>query len=175
MKYILSIDPGQSTGIALGSYDAITPYQLVSRWNVLGGVEGFIEWWQENQDGEIAHELVVEKFHLDPTNQFSADLTPVAIEGALAALNWDAGVEIAWQGRELKSALIGYPPEARTKTERQRVRFDFLDRFGLFAKGAHNDDSNDAITHALTYLKRRKHAPTLMAFWPPPPRTPISH
>ena len=172
MTYLLSIDPGQSTGIALGYYDAITPYRLERRWNVLGGVEGFIDWWGEDQGREIAHEMVVEQFHLDPTNQFSADLTPVAIEGALAVLNMGSGVEITWQGREMKSALIGYPPEARTKTERQRVRFDFLDRFGLFAKGAHNDDSQDAITHALVFLKRRKHMPTMLAFWPPPPRPP---
>lgn len=168
MTYLLSIDPGQSTGIALGYYDSITPYRLEQRWNVLGGVDGFIEWWWENQGGEIANELVVEQFHLDPTNQFSADLTPVAIEGALAALNWDDGIQITWQGRDMKGNMIGYPASARTKTQRQRVRFDFLDRFGLFAKGAHNDDSQDAITHALVYLKRRKHMPTMLAFWPPP-------
>lgn len=163
MTRLLSIDPGKNSGIALGFYDAITPYRLEARWQVHDGTEGFIDWWYSG-DHLGFDEIVCEKFILDGDNKFTADLTPKEIEGALKVL---AETPIAWQPRTDKATLIGYPPDARTKAQRQRVRFDFLDRFGMFKPGTENDDSNDAVTHALVYIKRRKHYPSLMAFWPP--------
>lgn len=165
MTLLLSLDPGKSTGAALAYYDATTPYRLLQRWNILGGVEGFVKWWHD--ECPEFDELVVEKFILDGSNKFTADLTPREIEGALVALLWGTGVTPAYQLRSAKGDLISYPPEAKTKTQRQRVRFNYLDRFGLFAKGAHNDDSNDAITHGLVALKKARHAPTVRAYFPP--------
>jgi hypothetical protein len=161
---MLTIDPGKSTGITLGFYDAITPYLLKQRWAVLGGTRGFLEWWR-NERPEY-DELVIEKFILDGDNEFTADLTPVEIEGLLVLLLEDESVQPMWQLRSDKGLLTGYPPTAKTKAQRQRVRFNFLDRFGLFKPGTANDDSNDCVTHSLVNLKKRKHGPTLMAFWP---------
>ena len=174
MTYILSLDPGQNTGAALGYYDAITPYRLVERYQIHGGLEGFVAWCMEGNPF-TADEVVVESFRLREENEFSADLTPVHIEGAIRAMAaldsefWPK-VPIIYQPPSDKGSLIGYPRSAVTKAQRQRVRFDFLDRFGLFKAGTENDDSNDAITHALVCLKRRKHGPTTMALWPPPSR-----
>jgi len=164
MTYLLSIDPGKNSGIALGYYDSLTPYRLLERWQVHGGLEGFLAWW-DSTDVEF-NEVVCERFVL-ANNEFTADITPKAIEGALVTLLRHEDVPIAWQPRGDKALLTGYPEKARTKAQRQRVRFDFLDRFGLFKPGTENDDSNDAITHALVYLKRRRHMPTLLAMWPP--------
>lgn len=176
MTLLLSVDPGKSTGIALGYYDAITPYLLLERWNVLGGLEGFIDWWDaaHYKDGPLSggmhehqYDLVVEQFRLDSRNEFTADLAPVQIEGAIVAKNGSTYCRpIVWQPRTDKAVLTGYPKDCVTKTQRQRHRFDFLERFGLFAAGSRNDDSNDAVCHALIFLKRAKHAPSLHAFWP---------
>ena len=184
MTRILTIDPGGNTGIALGYFDAITPYQLLERWQVHGGVEGFIQWWRgEGLKAHLTSEhIVVESFRLREENDFAADLTPVMIEGALKALlildrSWHP--PIVFQPPSDKGRLIGYSKEAqvmagtRGKTRRQRERFDFLERFGLFKAGTENDDSNDAITHALVWLRKSKHAPTQNAFWPPRPRPEI--
>lgn len=165
MTRILSIDPGKNTGAALGIVGDDRPYELLNRWQVHGGVEGFRDWWVR---GAPDHDvLVVEKFIL-ARNDFQADLTPVEIEGAicmgLEPQKWQA---VKWQPRTMKALLTGYPPEAKTKAQRQRVRFNFLKEFGLFAKGTDNDDSNDAICHALIWLKRTKHMPTLRHYWPP--------
>lgn len=166
MTYQLSIDPGLNSGIALGFYDSLTPYRLIHRWQIHEGLDGFLDWWDAESIG--FDELVVEKFIL-ASNVFTADITPKAIEGAIITLmRYQAPhVPIMWQPRTDKSALTGYPESAKTKAQRQRVRFDFLDRFGLFKPGAENDDSNDAITHALVSLKKRRHMPSMMAFWPP--------
>ena len=74
-------------------------------------------------------------------------------------------IQPTWQLRTAKGELVGYPATAKTPAQRQRVRFDFLDRFGLYAEGEDNIDSNDAITHALVYLKARKHMPTMRKYW----------
>lgn len=160
----LAADPGKNSGVALGYYDAVTPYQLLHRFQVHEGLAGFIRFWRwlESEHGR-PDELVCEKFILDSGNEFTADLTPVEIEGALAVL-W--GEPIIWQPRTAKSKLTGYPASARTKAQRQRVRFNFLKQHGLFKPGTENDDSNDAICHALISLKMRRHYPTLKAFWP---------
>ena len=44
MKYLLSIDPGVSTGVALFSYDDDTPAELVRAWQFGGGLSGFLRW-----------------------------------------------------------------------------------------------------------------------------------
>lgn len=165
MTRILSIDPGKNTGIALGSYSDESPYELLQRWQVHGGVEGFKAWWAGSPSYDV---LVVEKFVLSGENDFAADLTPKEIEGALCMaltpLEWH---HVVWQPRTDKARLIGYPKTADTKAKRQRVRFNFLKKHGLFAPGTENDDSNDAITHALVHLKVIMHRPTLMTYWPP--------
>lgn len=167
MTHLLSIDPGGNTGVALGFYDALTPYRLLQRWQVHGGLEGFAHWWESTVIEW--DELVVERFILDPNNQFTADLTPKEIEGYLRGeMGPDDYALIIWQPRTDKAALTGYPASANTKAKRQRVRFDFLKRFGMFKPGTENDDSNDAIVHAIVSLKKRRHYPTMMAFWPPP-------
>ncbi len=164
MTLLLSIDPGLNSGVALGYYDAITPYRLLERWQVHGGLVGLLAWWEREQP--VFDEIVVEDFILDPRNQFSADITPLLIKGAIIGKMFPHDNEIVFQPRTDKSVLVGYPPEAITKSARQRVRFLFLARFGLFKPGTENDDSNDAICHALIYLKKRCHEPSLHAFWP---------
>src|SRR3954465_9609524 len=140
MTYLLTIDPGKNTGISLGFYDDETPWTLVERWQGHGSLDGFKRWWREGH-WKRADKLVVEKFILSGENEFTADLTPKEIEGALSVFLDDSHLTAIWQPRSDKSRLTGYPKSAVTKAQRQRVRFDFLDRFGLFAAGSDNDDS----------------------------------
>ena len=175
MTGLLTIDPGVNSGIALGWYDLVTPYRVVERWQVHDGLSGFIEWWEATFRELWINEIVCESFSLREENKFAPDVTPLRIEGALEALlsvhkshsGWRPS--LTYQPPSAKGGLTGYSPKAQagTKAMRQRERFDFLDRFGMFKPGTENDDTHDAITHALVSLKRRKHAPTLRAFWPP--------
>lgn len=161
MTRILSVDPGENTGIALMHYDALTPLRLERRWQVHNGLNGFIGWARQNGDIiATVDEWLVEKFIFDP-NADAADLSGVPIEGVIGWLADQHDVPVIWQSRMDKSGLIGYPESAKTKALRQRARFDFLDRIGMFRPGEEYTDSNDAIVHALVSLKRRKHRPTL--------------
>ena len=42
-EYVLSIDPGLSTGVALLSYGEDSPVELVEGWQFTGGVAGLIQ------------------------------------------------------------------------------------------------------------------------------------
>lgn len=164
MTLILSIDPGLNTGASLGYYDATTPYQLLRRWQIHHGLEGFLR-WLDAVDGELdeVDEIVGERYIQNPDE--NGDLSGVPIEGAIALWARQRGAAVIWQTRFDKGALTGYPPEAITKAQRQRVRFDFLERHGLAKAGTENDDSNDTVGHALVSLKKRRHAPTIRAYW----------
>lgn len=170
MTRLLTIDPGLSTGVALGFYDDTTPYTLLERWNVLGGVPGFVQFIGEGHVAS-ADQLVSESFVLRD-NDFAADLVPVRVEGAILTLQALGSPHLparvtAWQPPSDKGSLIGYPADCVSNTQRQRFRFDFLDRFGLFIPGTAQDDAHDAITHSIVFLRRKRHRPTLLKYWPP--------
>ena len=157
-KAILSIDPGKQTGIALGIYGD-GAYQLLKVWQVADGLKGFIKWWNKHGNKVIWFrewadrkpiKLVCEKFVLR-SNQFVADTEPLLIEGALTALH---DGEIVWQLRSDKSL----------------VDDTVLKQHNLWHTGKQVDwkdarDTNDAIIHALAYLKKNKHIPTLQKYW----------
>ncbi|MBT2484841.1 MULTISPECIES: hypothetical protein [unclassified Microbacterium] len=164
MTFQLSADPGKNTGISLGYYDATTPYQLLQRWQVHHGLEGFLRWLDAVVD-ELEHvdEIIVERFIAN--HDEDGDLSGVPIEGAIALWARQIGAVVIWQTRFDKGALTGYPDDAVTKAQRQRVRFDWLAEHGFAKAGTENDDTNDAITHGIVSLRKRKHMPTIRAFW----------
>lgn len=170
MTRSLWVDPGLMTGIALGYYDAVTPYQLLERWQIPRGIHGWIDWKHSVGLGLGVDELGYEKFILgqESDDNLAGDaLAGVPIEGSIHEWGVLAGIPVMIQDRTHKGGLVGYPPEARSKAQRQRVRFDWLKERGLFVPGTGHDDSNDAITHALVNLKQRNHLPTMRYFWPP--------
>lgn len=52
-EYVLSIDSGVSTGIALLSFEKETPAELVTGWQFTGGVAGLIGWLNDHWDGRF--------------------------------------------------------------------------------------------------------------------------
>lgn len=46
MKYLLSIDAGKSSGVALFQYDDEVPAELAQAWQFGGGLSGFLRWWR---------------------------------------------------------------------------------------------------------------------------------
>lgn len=53
MKTLISIDPGKSTGIAVGTYSDTEPFKLTHVFQIEGGVEGFVRevdlFWSETR------------------------------------------------------------------------------------------------------------------------------
>lgn len=148
MITLLSIDPGKATGWALGKFTPSAPYRLVSAGITHDGLQGFLDWFKLPHGDDV---IVCEKFILR-NNGFVPDTTPLLIEGALSAL---VGINrVNWQLRSQKSIV----PDALLKNH------------GLWLTGrdvGHEDarDAMDAIIHALAWLARQKHRPTLEKYF----------
>jgi len=148
---LLSFDPGKSTGIALGEYFENKAYELKWAWIVHDGVGGLIDWWQNHNGLNWYDSVVVSERFILRDNGWLADLEAVKIEGALQAL---CDNEIQWQLRTAKSLV----PDSVLKEN------------GMWQTGRpmnHSDgrDANDALCHAIGWLVRQNHRPTIEAYF----------
>ena len=149
MTRLLAIDPGLSTGIVSGFYSDTEPFTVEGIYQPEGGAQGFLEWSKRNSDYDVYREdvVVVEKFVLSSGNEFVADLSGVPSEGIAMAFSHDP---VVWQYRSQKSTV----PDRVLKEN------------DLWSSGADVGcqdarDANDAMIHALIYLRTIGHKPTL--------------
>lgn len=140
-KRLLSLDPGGTTGAALLTFDD-ERVALESAWQIPGGLTGFLE-WQKTFDTPIDL-IICESFTLRP-GVHGANIEPTYIIGALTALY--QGTELIMQEPKLKPLC----DDARLKT------------LELYHKNLPH--GNDAIRHAIIYLRSIKHLPTLKKGW----------
>lgn len=189
-KYLLSIDPGVSSGLALISYDADTAPELVEGWQFTGGAAALKKWVDENDgyptpDGNCLFfkgwdddvTIVAEKFTARATKGFSyttAALEPLRGEGVLLALGLMpdyAPAEKRWLDPKYQYLVGG-----KDLADRKKRQHAFLKDIGFYrtnkdfpdspAKdGA--DDVRSAMAHGIAYLARTGHRPSfdLMTEW----------
>lgn len=192
--YVLSIDPGLSSGVALLSYEDESPAELVQAWQFGSGVAGFLKWfgqytedspfftgWTLPEMGDVgfyydeAPTVIAEKFTARNTRGFSyttASLEPLRGEGALIALGLmpDYGGSKTPQWRDPKyQYLVG----GKDKADKKKRLHKFLKDSGFYVTGGmlgepNADDARSAIGHGLAYIARElKHKPTfdLISSW----------
>lgn len=190
MTYLLTFDPGMSTGITLGQYGEASPYDQLAFWQVQDGLSGLRSWWDFHWDDEesrwyfpeakwffdrslfIPAESAVhvcEKFVPLPAPRTfkTAELEPIRIEGVIED-RLDGNV--IWQR---SSAMVlsqqGVLPSmtARQKTaQRKKASDNVLRLMGLWVTGKQvglkdANDVNSAQKHAVAYLRSIKHEPTV--------------
>lgn len=149
---VISFDPGQALGWAVGSYYDDQPYGMDEAGISEHGVRSFRYLLDHLQPYlNYPHVIVVEKF-VPRSNSFIANISPVKVEGAMEFL-W--GDEIVW----------------RRAAQKADVKDEILKESGMWRTGSmvdHEDgrDANDAIIHGLGYVKTLKHVPTLSHYWP---------
>lgn len=153
MKTVLGIDPGGvggHTGIVLLEYGEDSPATLVGSWAIEGDATPFAEWATAFPERLLNIDtLVCEKFV--NRNIPGADLTPLRVEGALEAV-WRK--DIVWQPASGKNTSV--PDEA-------------LENLGLMFSGTgdHHHDRREAARHAVWWLMKGRHFPTIRKGWPP--------
>lgn len=152
MGTILGIDPGGvggHTGIVLLDVPDNAPATLTKSWAVPNDFDGYMHWHRAWGPTYADVDVVVCE-HFVNRNIKGADLTPCFIEGAVRAL-WP---NVVLQPASGKNSSV---PDA------------VLKRLGLydFPKDHHNDQ-REAGRHAVWYLKKQHHMPTLLAGWPKP-------
>lgn len=177
--YVLSIDPGLSTGIVLGHYTETEPYVQDAFWQVEEGLPGFLRWHEEHFDqdrwdcwvfpeldmlGGVSVTVVCEQFvPLASARAFRVEeLEPIRIEGAIEALD----IAAVWQ-RAGAQVLAG----GDTPAQRKKASDDLLRRAGLWTTGKmvsmpDSNDVNSAQKHAMHYMAfDLKHEPTMKAYF----------
>lgn len=183
-SYLLSIDPGKSTGIALWAYEEETPAELVRAWQFDGGLTGFLRWWRDEQSKpDYPHNITIEQMLGDdpvpdvsfvsekftPLQNKGFNLTldsvePLRIEGALVALGLlpDYGKAVpSWQR---PAEMYWVPGKNATEKRRNQVawvkeRFPELHLTGKDVSAPDADDARSAIWHGMVWL-RKNHLPS---------------
>lgn len=179
-QYILSIDPGKSSGIALLAYNDQEAW-LEGSWQFSGGVNGLLHWTDQHLTLAV-HDLekeegvnwigrkgwpewvkftpISEKFTARNTQGFSYttdSLEPLRGEGALIALGLMpdySPTEKRWRDPKLQYLVGG-----KDKADKKKREHKFLKDSGFYvaplALGTTDaDDFRSACAHGLAYLQR---------------------
>lgn len=180
-EYVLSIDPGVSTGIALLSFEAGSPAELVQGWQFTRGVAGLLNWWETLQVIPFNHpcavifedetRLIAEKFTARATKGFSyttASLEPLRGEGALIALGLMPDYSVA--EKRWRDPNYQYLVGGENKADKKKRMHGFLNDVGMrrtnknFPDSPTKDGADDfrsACAHGVAYIARElKHKPT---------------
>lgn len=190
MKTLISIDPGMSTGVIVGTYSDDTPFELTHAFQIEGGVEGFLDNVSTPENGygdqlvnvklpgpggvratfgeEVEVTVLAEKF----TARGSANtgfsyrteaLEPLRVEGAILAL----GINPIWVSPQLQY-FVGGESKAE-KLKNRNAWFKEHRDLGYYITGKDvgckdADDARSALAHCISFLRREKHLPTLSLF-----------
>lgn len=181
LYYGLSIDPGMSNGACLFSWGDDQPYKPERLWQFPLGAAG-LGMWADHVGLKMSKAvpyygqrhldaLVVEKFTPwnNPTKEFKLtqdSVEPLRGEGVLIGRGF--GNSIQW-GQPGQQYFIGSPE--LPKEVKRKLSKEFLKKHGFYITGsqvAHNKDAEDAISaqlHAIAWLRRKRHMPTMTALF----------
>lgn len=137
-KYVLGMDPGGTTGIAMLRYTDTTQPELIYLHQQENGLEGFYNFFNgTNPNPDVT--IVSESFTIRE-GVHGADVTPLRIEGA-QYVYW--GNDVVYQEPAMKSL----------------IKESWLKEQNLWTPGKRHQ--MDALIHALVYLRNEMHEPTL--------------
>lgn len=159
MVTLLSVDPGGKgaghTGIVLLQYTDTAPPIILDTWAVPDGLEGWLGWYDHHVNHNSLDEVEPDEVvceHFVNRNVPGADLTPCFIEGSVRTLYRHTVLQPA----SGKNSAV--PDAVMAALGFSKKEF----------KGDHHGDRWEALRHAIWYLKKNRHLPTLRAGWPSP-------
>jgi len=145
MTELLTLDPGGTTGWSWSYFNDDKPLLFAGGGQIEGGLVGVLEFLSRIGYGYKDAIIVSESFQLRPGVK-SPDVTPLRIEGALTALFGP-------------DRVVYQQPALKASVGDQRLKDN-----GLWIPGQRHQ--MDARIHALAFVKRNKHLPSLRAYWP---------
>lgn len=192
MAYLLSIDPGLSSGLALFEYGDDLPATLVRAWQFPGGVQGLSQWFDENTVGSscapdnasweldltdgtslqsrYGDTIICERFTARAQTGFSyttASLEPLECQGFLKAhglMPFDM-TDPRWRDPRLQ-----YFAGGKDKAEKKKRMHAWLKDHGFYVVGKQlgapdADDARSAIAHGIAYLRGIEHGTTIKEYF----------
>ncbi len=152
-QFIEAYDPGNATGYVEGgfgtnvafspvTFQTLTPEQVYRK----------VSEWPQYPD----RIRIVESFRLRSSNEFSARLKGV---GLIEVMKY-----VEWQNPQMRRIIW------QTRGDKKLVPDQLLKDTGLWRTGSEVDWNtgrhvNDATIHALAYLFKQEHEPTLEKYW----------
>lgn len=192
MAYILSIDPGVSSGIALLEYGDDLPATLVQAWQFPGGVQGLATWFDENTLGssfssdnttwdlsltngtslqsQYGDQIICERFTARATSGFSyttASLEPLECQGYLKGQGL---MPFDMNNPCFRDPKYMYFAGGKDKADKKKRMHAWLREAGFYVVGKQlgtpdADDARSAIAHGIAFLREIKHLPTLKEYF----------
>lgn len=169
---IVSIDPGMSTGVAIGFITETSPLKDVHRIQVTGGLMGFVEIVNELVLNDRNTTVVCEKFTPRPNGSRGGltlkSVEPLRIEGFLVGREFIEDYEAS--SRCWRQPASQYFSGGDNLAEKKKHSREWLKDRGLYLTGkdVQSPDADDAISatlHLLGYLRDTKHMPTLKHYF----------
>lgn len=176
-SYGLAIDPGLSTGVCLFSWsgdDAEGHFKQEALWQFTGGAAGlarFIDQFElrVTDDGELRMKnqrltrLVVEKFTPRANEGFSLTLKSVEpLRGEGVLIGRGLGPFIDWAEPAHQYFMGGTSLADKKKRSREFLKLHGLHVTGSMIGQKDADDAISAELHAIAWLRRKRHMPTLV-------------
>lgn len=139
---LLAIDPAaeravSDTGYVLLEYTDSTMPRVVEAGVIHGGFEGFVNQTEKLPEADY---VVCEKY---VTYNKASDPSPLLIEGVV---------------RYLYPMVVLQPSSALSMISEKDLK-----ELGLYSSEGHHRDQNSALRHALYFLRKERHLPTLKA------------
>lgn len=184
-QYGLAIDPGVENGICLFSWSDTEPIRIEKLWQFPGGATGLAWWIRKNQlrawpiksldapvmafNGEmIVVNLIVEKFTPRPHETFALTaktVEPLRGEGVLIGNGFLPHIDWREPSQQYFIGSNELPLEQKKKQSRE-----FLKLHGMYVTGKNvsrpnADDAISATLHAIGWMRKKKHLPTLRALF----------
>jgi len=151
--FILALDPGLATGVALFENENLI-HQEVIEGGAVGFMKEFPDMYEDIWGDE--HKIIVERFIPSEHIQGEDGIHSNRIEGMIMV--YTNNMHIVWQLRSDKALLFN---QKKKLGAGETERFNWLRGKGF--KGSSHE--LDAITHALVYLKKKQHGPTIKKYW----------
>lgn len=173
MQHILSIDPSGDirgdTGISVIGYDDNTPAHGVASWAIPGGIESFRGWSTEQTNRFAGYT------YIDPTGEWGDGW----LDEDGSAVHIDTVIVEQFVNRQIKGADISplgmqyivqwvWPDAVLSPASGKNtaVPDSVLKALGLYDDKSHHHDVREASRHAVWWLKKQKHLPTLKVAYP---------
>lgn len=179
----LSIDPGIENGVCLFSYGDDQPFKVEELWQFGNGARGLKAWldYERCYAGDVSADapvltknhvvdsLIVERFTPRPQQSFAhtrKSVEPLRGEGVLIGRGFED--HIIWQE---PAAQYFMGSSSLPLTEKKKLSREFLKLHGMYPTGKtvgrkNADDAISATLHAIAYLRKKRHMPTMKALFP---------
>lgn len=180
MKTLITIDPGKSSGVTVGTYSDTEPYKRTHAFQIEGGLVGFVEsfdpayedlWFIQGERFRASGLTVVcEKFTpRQALSLYAAE--PLRVEGYLVGTGVLPDYIPGKKNPQWQQPSAQYFPGGKSLADKKKRARIWRLEHGLHLTGkdvgcTDADDANSATMHALAYMKSIKHTPTLDKYFP---------